>query len=379
MKRYNRTSVSEFLDDFIVFRNLIPVDQRLPSLSEYRRELNLPAHTTPRKSSIHYAHVIIRILAYARALDTPQTEIKRVIYLGDTRMNDGTAFVNICRSANWTGFAFIGDEKNEPEQFEIVDEGDGQSLYLANRWDALPGFDAFLAAQHFPINEETVVLIDLDKTALGARGRNDHVIDQARVDAAFQTVRSVLGDDFDAPTFETAYRRFNRPAFHPFTLDNQDYLVYICLVLASGVFNMDDFEEDMQSGRLVLFGDFLADVEARLAKLPRSLMSIHRDVFSFIKAGDPTPFKAFRRKEYQITAARMGHLGQETDLDTVLDQEIVITQEVRKSALAWRQQGALIFGLSDKPDEASIPTETLAKLGHLPLHQIKTDVVGEGA
>jgi len=68
LERYNRSSVSEFLDDLIVYRSLIPVDQRLPSLSEYRRELNLPAYTTPRKSSKHYAQVITRILVHARAL-----------------------------------------------------------------------------------------------------------------------------------------------------------------------------------------------------------------------------------------------------------------------------------------------------------------------
>ena len=68
MERCNRSSVSEFLDDFIVYRSLIPVDQRLPSLSEYRRELNLPAHAAPRKSSKQYAQVITRILVAARAL-----------------------------------------------------------------------------------------------------------------------------------------------------------------------------------------------------------------------------------------------------------------------------------------------------------------------
>ena len=72
----------------------------------------------------------------------------------------------------------------------------------------------------------------------------------------------------------------------------------------------------------------------------------------------------------------MGHLGPTATLETVLTQEIVITQEVRKAALAWRQSGALIFGLSDKPDEASIPTAAAAADGNLPLHRVRMKVVG---
>jgi len=75
MKRYHRSAVSEFLGDFIVYRNLVPFDQRLPALSEFRHELNLPSHNAPRKSSADYAKVITRILAAARVLDAPQAEI----------------------------------------------------------------------------------------------------------------------------------------------------------------------------------------------------------------------------------------------------------------------------------------------------------------
>ena len=379
MKRYHRAAASEFLGDFIVYRNLIPVDQRLPAFTKIHQELNLPLHSTPRKSSPDYAQVITRILTAARALDAPQAVIKRLIFIGDTRMNDGTAFVNICRAGGWPGFAFIGTEKDQPEQIEIVDAGHGRSLYIANRWSALAEFETYLTQLHFPIDEGTVVLIDMDKTMLGARGRNDGVIDQARVDAAFQTVSTALGDDFNAPNFDAAYRRFNQPAFHAFTSDNQDYLVYICLIIASGLFELETFTKRVQSGRLANFSDFLVNVDSQLDQLPSKLHAIHRDVFSCFEAGDPTPFKAFRRKEYQITAARMGNLAPDSPLDMVLNQEIVITQEVRVAALTWRQQGALVFGLSDKPDEASIPTDTLAKLGYLPLHQITTDVVGDGA
>jgi hypothetical protein len=61
----------------------------------------------------------------------------------------------------------------------------------------------------------------------------------------------------------------------------------------------------------------------------------------------------------------------------LLDGAIVMTQEVREMALAWREQGALLFGLSDKPDEASIPQPELAAEGCLPIHRVETHSVGE--
>ena len=44
----------------------------------------------------------------------------------------------------------------------------------------------------------------------------------------------------------------------------------------------------------------------------------------------------------------------------------------------WRDRGALLFGLSDKPDEASFPTPDLEAEGYLPLHKTRALVVGEG-
>jgi hypothetical protein len=49
---------------------------------------------------------------------------------------------------------------------------------------------------------------------------------------------------------------------------------------------------------------------------------------------------------------------------------------VRALALDWAKRGALVFGLSDKPDEASIPTPELAKQGFQPIHSTPTHIVG---
>ncbi|MEE8391924.1 MAG: hypothetical protein V3S14_14160, partial [Anaerolineae bacterium] len=371
-----RTSVYEFLGDFVVYRNLVPLDSRLPPLAELGPEVGLPEGVTPRKSQPEYARVMTHLLRRARALDAPGTSIERLVYVGDTRMNDGTAFVNICRAGDWPGLAFIGAERDEPARVETVEQGD-TTLYLANRWAAIADFDRFCHKQEFPVDERTAVVVDLDKTALGARGRNDRVIDRARVEAVRQTVGDLLGDSFDPQGFQTAYDCLNQPEFHPFTADNQDYLAYVCLILGSGLYALEPLVDEVRVGRLKTFEQFITRVDSRAAELSADLRHIHSSVYALVQQGDPTPFKAFRYNEYHATVERMGWLDDGAPVAELLEKEIVVTQEVRDVALAWREQGALLFGLSDKPDEASIPSDDLAAQGYRPIHRVETHVVGE--
>ena len=375
MKNYGRTSVSEFLDDRIVYRNLAPVDSRLPSLARIRPQVGLDEGLVPRKSDLEYARVIAHLLREARAMDRPGIPIERLIYLGDTRLNDGSAFANICRAGGWPGLAFIGSEREDPPQVEVV-EVQGGTLYLANRWAALGDFDRFCRERHHPADERAAVVVDLDKTALGARGRNDRVIDRARVEAVRRTVGDLLGAGFDAAGFQAAYDCLNQPRFHPFTSDNQDYLAYVCLVLGSGLYALDPLVDEIGSGRMAGFPQFIDAVDARSGDLPTDLREIHAGIYANVQQGDPTPFKEFRYNEYLTTTARMGHLDDGASVPDLLAGEILITQEVRQMALAWKEQGALLFGLSDKPDEASVPGAVLAARGHLPIHRVQTHAVG---
>ncbi len=110
--------------------------------------------------------------------------------------------------------------------------------------------------------------------------------------------------------------------------------------------------------------------------MPSGLSIIHSEVYANVCSGDPTPFKPFRRLEYANTIQSMGCLADTTDITTMLQDEIVITREVQQAALLWKSQGTLVFGLSDKPDEASLPTPELAAQGWLPLHHQPTHIVG---
>jgi hypothetical protein len=308
-------------------------------------------------------------------LDRPGESIERLVYLGDTHLNDGTAFANICDAGDWPGLAFIAAENPSPATVEVVEEGGG-SLYLANRWAALFDFDGFCRQQGFALDERTAVIVDLDKTALGARGRNDHVIDMARVEAVRRTVGDLLGGNFDPQSFQAVYERLNKTEFHPFTADNQDYLAYICLILGGGLYQLDSLVADVRAGRMNSFEQFINAVEARVEELPADLRLIHDQIYQLVRRGDPTPFKDFRYNEYQTTIGRMGQLSDDSPVEELLRDEIVITQEVREIALSWRKQGALLFGLSDKPDEASVPSEALASQGFRAIHRAETHAVG---
>ncbi len=371
-----RSSVSEFLRDRIVYRNLVPTDASLPSLNDLRVELNLPEGQTPRKIEPDYARVIVSLLHAARRQDAPGVPIRGLVFIGDTRLLDGTAFENICQAGGWPGLAFIASETQEAPSIQVIPTPGGQNLYLANRWAALADFERYCAAQGMSIGETTAVVVDLDKTAIGARGRNGQTIDQARLRAVHITVAGILGEAFDTTAFQRAYDLLNMPDFHPFTADNQDYLAYVCLILGSGLYELDRVVDEVRRGRLASFRQFIDGVEGRADELPAALKAVHQDIYSNVQAGDPTPFKPFRRNEYLETVSRMGCLENDAPAERMLKEEIVITQEVRINALAWHQRGALLFGLSDKPDEASLPTTELAAQGYQPIHRAETHVVG---
>ena len=375
MRNYGLTAVADFLGDRMVYRNLDAADARLPRLAELRAAVGLADNAIPRKSAPEYARVVVRLLRLARALDAPGTPLTRLVFIGDTRLNDGAAFANLCRAGDWPGVAFIGAEQPASAQAEVV-APDGYPLYLANRWTLLADFDAFCRQQGVPVDEHTAVILDLDKTTLGARGRNDHVIDAARVAAVRRTVGELLGAAFDPDRFEAAYAQLNQPEFHPFTADNQDYLAYICLIVSSGLWARETLVADVRAGRMTAFAQFLAAVHARAAALPADLRALHTDIHARVQAGDPTPFKAFRYTEYRETVARMGALPATAAPEDLLACEICLTHEVREQAMAWRDRGALLFGLSDKPDEASIPSDALRAAGYMSIHQTPTHAVG---
>jgi hypothetical protein len=111
--------------------------------------------------------------------------------------------------------------------------------------------------------------------------------------------------------------------------------------------------------------------------MPKGVRAAHEDIYRRTLAGDLTPFKAFRIREYQETVLRMGHLPDDAHLAQRLVEEVCMTREVLDACEWLKARGCLMVALSDKPDEATSPSPALASQGYLPLHRTPTHVVGQ--
>ena len=167
-----------------------------------------------------YGEVITEMVKASHQMSNPGGPLRRIVYIGDTRMNDGQAFLNICRASGWEGFAFIGADRPGPQKITL-EQVNSETIYTASRWKALTEFSEFLMAKDFRIDDQTAVLYDLDKTIIGARGRNDKVIDAKRLEAAHDTLLDALGANYNPTTFNEAYNTFNQVEFHTFTADTR--------------------------------------------------------------------------------------------------------------------------------------------------------------
>ena len=165
--------------------------------------------------------------------------------------------------------------------------------------------------------------------------------------------------------------------YHPFTADNQDYLAYICLMISAGFATTEALLAEVDAGQVASFRDFIEQVEAGCDRLPSdALRALHADIYGLVLAGDPTPFKAFRRREYRETVNRMGHLPDDAPLAQRLVEEVCLTREVVEFARWLAGRGCLLLAASDKPDEATMPTPAMVAEGFLPLHRTLTHIVG---
>jgi hypothetical protein len=367
---WKRATLADSLGDNLVYRNLEPQQPGIPGLRAAWAEIGLDHYYVPRKTAPEYAAALMCFLHQAQRARGVSAPLERLLFIGDTLMLDGTAAHNVGAYLPLRGF--IGaDRLQEPAKREIRED-----LMVANRWGALADFVAW-AREPGVLDERTALLVDLDKTFLGARGRNDKVIDRARVQAVMSTMRAALGDQLDEAAFRQVYDPLNQPDYHYFTADNQDYLAYICLMVIGGVMASKELWQRVNQGSLRSFDQFVAACDERRATMSAALLTTHQEVHQGLLDDDPTPFKAFRRREYVETVSLMNVLADGADAGAVLASEIVITAEVASVLNHLRDQGVLVFGISDKPDEASLPTSEHATQGYRPLHHTTMKVYGQ--
>ena len=365
-------SINDFLQDNIIYRNLIPYNDSLPTFSDYKKEIKENKLRLPRKTDPLYAETIIYLLNKAHQ----DEEIKNLIFIGDTIMNDGGAFQNIIKYSNWNGYCFICDEKPLENESFNREQSDYGVIYKSNRWKNLENFENELKTRNFFIDNSTVLLIDMDKTMVGARGRNDLVIDSVRLEAAQMLLNQFLYLEKEDSLFKKIYTTLNAPSYHHFTKDNQDYLVYICLIIRSGFLNSEEIFE-LAMDKDYKLEEFINSVENQKEKLTSKIQKLHSEFYHFYNLGDPTPFKEFRKSEYLVTSEKFIQ-SKNKNIKEILESQIVITGEVYNFAIEAKKAGALVFGLSDKPDEASIPSKEQMSNGLLPLHQLSTTIIEGG-
>ena len=368
-------ALSDFLGDFVVYRRLEPADQRLPGLPVLAAELGLEPGRIPRKTELDYARVVASIFRSAAQLTGGPRTLRQLVAIGDTRMNDVSAFRNLCEVTGWQGLAVICSERlEEPAKLEEVEPG----VFLANRWRILGELPQLAASHGIALDESTAVVIDIDKTAIGARGRNDAQIDAARVEGVRRTAAAMLGGNYNEQAFLEAYHYLHPAPFHPFTADNQDYLVYIALAIAAGLYSLEEIVQRVRSGELRSFAQFIEEVNARTDDLAGSMLApVHAEVYPRFIAGDPTPFKTFRRHEFRATIERMGCLNGEPDPAVAMRSEIVLTWEVVQLTRHLQALGATVIGISDKPDEAAVPGPADRDDGYPALHRAASHCLGE--
>ena len=365
-------TLSELTGDFVVYRNLQPFDARVPGLSMAWQDMGLGEPRLIRKQDPAYATVAVWFLRRFHALQAADTTPTEVLLIGDTLGNDGGAFRMVAGATGWAGSAFIGTEDLSKAPGMTWD-GD---VCIANRWACLADWLTVLRERGLALDKGTIVIVDIDKTALGARGRNDGPIDATRLDGMTETVRAALGPMANFAVFTDIYNELNRPLFKDLTADNQDYLAYVCMMAGAGIMPLAAIRQAHGVGAMNDFATFITAIEEQKQALPPSLAILHETVFSAFTAGDPTPFKDFRRQEYRAAVSRMGNLPDDAPPAQRYDIEICLTREVWDACRWLQDRGAVITSFSDKPDEACAPPADLAAQGLLPIHRTPTHLVG---
>jgi hypothetical protein len=376
LKNFGRAALSDYFGDFVIYRNLEPLDRRVPGLKAAYYRMGLPDDRIPRKLDSDYAKAALWFAQRGQQLRGEDTELSELLFVGDTLYNDGQAYANMIQVSGWQGSCVIG--RACPDEDLVVDIDEDDAVYCANSWSALSEWVKWTLERGFHLDSRTVAVIDLDKTALGARGRNDQVIDAARLEGIYRTMVDVLGDRFDRDAFEEEYAELNRARYHFLTADNQDYLAYICLVLNANLVSFEEILKEVEDGSLASFEQFLRWVNSRMMINPaagESLRQTHEAVMASVRTGDPTPFKHFRRQEFMTTVARMGNLPDDAPIDEMLSVEITLTNEVVELAAWLTERGCLLMCLSDKPDEASCPDSRISP-DLPPVHRAQTHLVG---
>ena len=123
------------------------------------------------------------------------------------------------------GACFIGAERPERKRPPASKKATSRSPIAGECWRI-----GSSRSRNFKLDAETMVIIDIDKTALGAKGRNDKGHRPAPAGQDLPDHGRRAGVRLRPGGLREHYNELNRARYHQLTADNQDYLAYVCMV-----------------------------------------------------------------------------------------------------------------------------------------------------
>ncbi len=338
-------TIADLTGDAVLYRDLEPCDLRLPRLAELRSSLGIAAGPVPRKRDQAYARLILALARADRHIRAAPP-LTALAVIGDTE-NDQLLASHLDALGELPAYGFIGEDR--PVATELL-HWHG-AIATATRWHLIEAWAATLEERGVDYPGLTI-LIDIDKTLLGPRGRSDGAIDDARAEGALKVAHTYY-PELNVPAFRRIYAELCRKEWHPYTLDNQDYVVATALLSVVGTLQLDELRTRFDQGTPPSFAETLA---AAITTTPPELVPLYREIATRVADGDPTPFKAFRRAELIAT------------LDRMVDGRLTLCDEVFTLCQQLRARGAICMAASDKPAESAIPSAEQEAAGLRALH-----------
>ncbi len=355
MEIFGLASLFDYFGENLIFRNLNILDKNAPQFDEIKNTLGM--EKLPRKNSEEYAEAVYYIVK------NMCPDLESILYFGDTDLDAGV-IKNLSKvtGARVSGFIYDAGKK--------IPEYENNLIYRSDRWENITDF---INMNKDCLNSGCVGLFDLDKTVLGAKGRNSHIIDMARIDAVIERVLEIDPDihkDFIKEIYDVINQSFKR-----ITEDNQDITAFLTILVCFGVIDTDYLQNMLNPD--IDFDYIIKDLSG--GDYGKGLNDVFEEVKTLYNKGESTMFKTFRYNELKTTLAKINSKSKGTDIRKVLETEITMTKEICDLMDFLKEYDINLFCVSDKPDETVFPPEDLDNPEkQIPLYLRKAKIVGNG-
>jgi len=328
--------------------------------------------------------------AVSKHLRRTLPDVNRLIYVGDTYKNDGTAIRNL-QSLGWDVKGFICEPALGLSRLWLND------VMYTNQWSDLAGFADHIQSD---VGPRTQALFDIDQTLWAPKGVHDKPLAKSRTRAMAKLVDDYVADESSdvamraKARIEELYSEISQVKYLPLTLDNEDFKATICVFLALNVvFDEYRLESGGREGGAAFFGeigqldvvDFVNFVRSNYlpaylhheqggeASITRFIMEtqataqLHqyslygetngvlvarvvehlRDILRETVGTSSIQYAAFRAKELEETLIRVSD-------EEGFEGRLVLNKPAWDFAIWLHGRRVHLLALSDRPDEATL-------------------------